>query len=69
VTETADLLTPKQLRQRLGMSASTFYRHHRRGAFKHLLVKRPLGHRRFSKALVDDFVNGDSTVALGRRAS
>lgn len=44
----------------------------KRGAFKHLMVARPVGRKRYSAALVTDYVTGLSTARFGlgsRRAS
>lgn len=61
-----DLLTPGDLRVILGLKHSVFHQHQKRGAFKHLEVKRPIGLRRYSRALVEQFVAGESTVPIGR---
>lgn len=63
-----DLLTAKQLMPRLGLKKSAFYRREKAGQLKHLEVKRPLGAHRYSRARVEQFLAGESTV-LFRRAS
>lgn len=60
-----DLLRPCDLMKRLGLTSSPFYARQKRGEFKHLEVKRPVGARRYSRALVDEMVAGLSTVRLG----
>jgi len=52
--------------QLIGLQKSQFAVNQRRGLYRHLEVKRPIGLRRYSKALVALHVNGSSTVALGR---
>lgn len=61
-----ELLSPRDLIQRFGLSEQSFYSYQRRGAFKHLEVSRPIGVRRYSKVLVDRYLAGQSTVRFGR---
>lgn len=61
----ADLLTNRHLMKRLGLQKSQFYVLQKQGKFRHLEVRRPVGTRRYSRALVDQFVAGESTVRLG----
>ena len=61
-----ELMSGTQLRERLGISESTFFEYVRRGEFRDLEVKRPLGRLRYSSALVDKFLSGESVVRLGR---
>lgn len=65
-----DVLTPAQLMARLPFKKSRFYELQKQGAFRFLEVKRPIGGARYSAALVEKFVNGESPVAFVlRRAS
>ena len=59
-----EVLNTKELLERLGISYRTFYRHRRQ--LQHLEVKRPIGQRRYSRVLVEQFVAGESTVQFGR---
>jgi predicted site-specific integrase-resolvase len=61
----AGLMNAREVWERLGISRATFFR--RRKQFGHLLVTRPVGHRCYSRAKVEQFVAGESTVLLGRR--
>lgn len=63
--EWPELMTGTDLRKRLGLSSSTFFKHVKRGDFRHLEVRRPLGLKRYSRHRVDQFLGGHSTVALG----
>jgi hypothetical protein len=63
---TPELQSARDLMKRFGVSSSTFYELEKRGHFRHLEVKRPVGVRRYSRRLVDLFLAGESTVAFGR---
>lgn len=47
------LLSVKELRERLGLSASTFHRYRRRGDFRDLLAAKPVGVRKYSRIKVE----------------
>lgn len=65
-TALPDLMGPGELRKRIGLGSTAFCRRQKRGEFKFLEVKRPVGKLRYSRALVDKWTAGESTVALGR---
>lgn len=63
------VLTPHDLMRVLRLRPAMFYRYQARGDFRHLEVKRPIGHGRYSGALVDKHRRGDSTVQFVRRTA
>jgi hypothetical protein len=64
-----ELLNAKELMARLGFKKSRFHVLRKQGHFRHLETKRPVGTRIYSKALVDRYLTGESTVQFVRRAS
>lgn len=58
-------LTPKQFRERLGLSASQFRRHEKAGRFQRLTLAQPVGRQRYSTAAVERFMAGQSPVIYG----
>lgn len=62
-----DLLNGTELAQKLGYSETQFLKFKREGKFRMFEVKRPLGQRRYSRALVEQYLAGESTVAIGGR--
>lgn len=62
-------LTAKELAARLGIGYATYFTYQKRGAFKPLLLSRPIGRRKYSAALVADFLAGGHMARLMRRAS
>lgn len=65
-----DILTSGDLLAKLPFKKSRFYALQKAGAFKFLEVKRPIGHARYSRALVEKWASGESTVQFGvRKAS
>jgi hypothetical protein len=63
-----DLLNARELMARVGLKASRFYALERQGFWKFLETKRPLGHRRFARVLVEKYLAGESAVQLRRMA-
>jgi hypothetical protein len=66
------LLNAKQLRERLGLPASTFFLRKKQGALRKFEVRQPMGRYRYSAELVELYLAGRSTVRIGagaRRAS
>lgn len=61
-----DVLTPGQLMARLPWKSARFYVLQKAGTFRFLEVARPIGTARYSKALVDACVHGESVTAFGR---
>ena len=62
-----DLLNGTELMDRLGISQSTYDRARRRGQLKMFEVRRPFGQRKYSRKLLEDYLNGESPTRLGRR--
>lgn len=60
------MLTPGDLRSRLGMSERAFYEHQKAGDFERFELKNPIGRWRYSTVLVDKFLSGESVVKFGR---
>lgn len=58
-----------ELARALGISEASYHVRRKRGEFRHLELTRPVGQRRYSRSLVEQFLAGQSTVRLGRRAS
>lgn len=46
------LMTPKELREHVGMTKTTFFAHQRRGAFDRLRAGRPVGRKVYRADLV-----------------
>ena len=63
-----EAMAPADMIRRLDVSPATFYRYQMLGQFRHLLLSRPCGIRRYSRALVEQWLQGQSTVAFGRGA-
>jgi hypothetical protein len=61
-----DLLTPGELRERIGLKWTQFCHYQKLGKYDHLKVTRPIGKRKYSRELVDKFMAGESTVKLGK---
>lgn len=61
-----ELMTPGDLRLRLGMSRASFHRYQKRGDFRKFEVRQPIGLLKYSRRLVDLFVDGESIVRVGR---
>lgn len=61
----ADILTPQDVRIRLGLGRTMFRNYEKAGRFKFLEVSKPLGHHRYSRLLVEQFVNGERVVNFG----
>lgn len=57
---------PRELMHRLGISRPHFHRLQKRGVFRHLQVKQPVGMMRYSRTLCEQFFAGQSTVRFGR---
>lgn len=66
---TAGLMKPGDLRTRLGMSTTAFYTFQKRGDFKRLEVRHPVGVYRYSTELVEAFLAGKTVAAHGRRVT
>jgi hypothetical protein len=66
---TCALLNGKELAEMFGLPLSTFHLHRRQGAFRHLEVLRPVGHRKYSRELAEAFLRRESTVRFVRRSS
>ncbi len=66
-TDEPGLLTARDVMRRLGLSTSSFYRREKAGQFKFLMVTRPFGSRRYSRAKLEQFLAGESTVTFGGR--
>mgnify|MGYP001293392621 CR=1 FL=1 len=49
----SSLMTVKELRERLGMKRAVFFKHQARGKFRDLVARHPVGHRKYSRVLVD----------------
>jgi len=62
-------MTPRDLRQRLNLTPSTFYRHQKAGVFRRFEVKHPIGVRRYSPVLVGAFLDGKTVTFHGRRVT
>ena len=60
------MLTPGDLRVKLQMGWTAFFRHQKCGDFRKFELSQPIGRWRYSTALVDQFLSGQSVVAFGR---
>ena len=47
------LRTAKELRERLGLGETQFHEHQKRGVFRDLVAKHPVGRRKYDGAKVD----------------
>jgi hypothetical protein len=63
------LLNTKQTAERLGLPRRTFDTHAKRGAFRRLLARHPIGRRIYDAALVEQYAAQQSVTQLVRRAS
>lgn len=61
----ADLLTPSDVREKLGLGRTAFRNYEKRGTFKFLEVTKPLGRHRYSRVLVEQYVSGERVVNFG----
>ena len=57
-----DAVTARELMERIGLKKSAFYKREKANEFKHLRLERPVGARKYSRALVEKFFRGESTV-------
>lgn len=69
MSDTGPLMTARQVMEALELPSSTFYDHEKAGAFRHLLSPRPIGIRKYSRAKVERFLYGESTVDFARRTA
>jgi hypothetical protein len=60
-------LNATELMAALGLKKSRFHQLRQQGAFRAFEVKRPIGIRRYSRALVEAHLAGESVTRLGRR--
>lgn len=71
----ADVLTPAQVRAKLGLGHTAFRNYEKLGRWKFLEISKPYGKHRYSRVLVEQFVNGERVTNFGagkitaRRAS
>lgn len=63
------LMNAKEVAALLGISHGTWATWKKRGVFKRLEVKQPIGQRRYSRALVDRYISGDAISSYGRRSA
>lgn len=61
------LLNARETARLLGVSERTFHRLARLGHWRMCEVARPLGQRRYSRALVEQYGRGQTMNAFGRR--
>lgn len=58
-------LNGKELARALGISETTYHQRRRLGLYRALEVSRPVGQRRYSRALVERYLAGESIAAFG----
>ncbi len=64
----ARALDDRELMAELGISSATFYREKKAGTFNRFRLPFSVGNKRWSRALVDRFLDGESVTAFGRGA-
>lgn len=63
-----EVLTPGELWALVGGSRCTFQKYQSLGMFRHLEVTRPVGLRKYSRRLIEEWLRGRSTVRFGKGA-
>lgn len=67
MTDAMTLMTPGELRVAIGLKPSRFCELQRRGTFRFLEVKRPIGRKKYSRFLFEQLAAGHPVTTFARR--